>query len=145
MTITLADGSQYDGELYAMDAWSDFALVRISMPELKPESTQEGNVDDVELDVEDEEWADIRERFTAIPLSPDPAALLEHGDAVFTYGHPMGLMYSLTTGIVSHPSRDGAELDMDGVMDGQLKLVQMNCAGIDRVSIVLLYSPFFCV
>lgn len=120
MTITLSDGSEYDGELFAMDAWSDFALVRIRLPNLPQDHGL------------DEEWEDIKERFHVIPLSSEPASSLEQGDVLFTFGHPIGLRYSLTMGIVSHPNRENTELDMNGVLDARLKLVQMNFAGVDR-------------
>ncbi len=72
VTVSLQDGTRLAAEVVGSDAQSDIALLRVALPTSHKEVVQLGDSDRLEI-----------------------------GQRVFAIGHPFGLGYALTTGLVS--------------------------------------------
>ena len=115
MTVETHDGHVYHATLHSMDPWSDFAIVKVT-----------------ERVHHHHHSTDSQAHIKWQPVTIGSSADLKLGQWLFTFGHPIGLGHSLTSGIVSCLNRHNADLDMSGKMDNRTHYIQTNFNGMDH-------------
>uniref|UniRef100_A0A7S2SII2 RCK C-terminal domain-containing protein n=1 Tax=Rhizochromulina marina TaxID=1034831 RepID=A0A7S2SII2_9STRA len=94
VSVTLTDGSKFDGKVLGTDQFSDLAVVQIRQPASGSRVFPEAKLGDSDA--------------------------LEAGDWVIAVGSPFGLENTVTLGIVSSSSRSVAKMDMGLSLKGTL-------------------------
>ena len=100
LKVTLYDGTEYFGEVWAVDTATDLALIR--------------------LDISD---SNLSSRL--VPSAIGKSADLRNGEWVVALGSPLNLQNSVTVGVVSSTARHGNEL---GMPDRPFDFIQTDAA-----------------
>ena len=102
LKVTLYDGTEYEGEVWAVDTATDLALIKL---DLKSNNTQLTNA--------------------LVPAAIGKSCELRTGEWVVALGSPLNLQNSVTVGVVSSTARHGNEL---GLPDRPFDFIQTDAS-----------------